>query len=211
MKVTSFHFMPYRELPDDVAERYESVWVDAPWHELADAAQAGEYFNQSLDELLLAADLGFDGLGLNEHHQNPYGFMCNPNLFAAILARATRERGQDVALVQLGATLANTSPPIRIAEEYAVLDCLSGGRLVAGVPVGIGADATISYGVTPLEQRERWREGLDLMVKAWTSKEVFAWNGRHFQLPRVNLWPRPVQRARRPGTSATSGTCRMRT
>jgi alkanesulfonate monooxygenase SsuD/methylene tetrahydromethanopterin reductase-like flavin-dependent oxidoreductase (luciferase family) len=198
MKVTSFHFMPYRELPDDVAERYESVWVDAPWHELADAKQAGEYFNQSLDELLLAADLGFDGLGLNEHHQNPYGFMCNPNLFAAVLARATRERGQDVALVQLGATLANTSPPIRIAEEYAVLDCLSGGRLVAGVPVGIGADATISYGVTPLEQRERWREGLDLMVKAWTSKEVFAWNGKHFQLPRVNLWPRPVQQPHPP-------------
>jgi len=157
-----------------------------------------DYYNWSIDELMLAAKLGFDGVGTNEHHQNPYGFMCNPNLFAAILARATRERGQHVALVQLGATLANTSPPIRIAEEYAVLDCLSGGRLVAGVPVGIGADATISYGVTPLEQRERWREGLDLMVKAWTSKEVFAWNGRHFQLPRVNLWPRPVQQPHPP-------------
>ena len=60
---------------------------------------------------MLAAELGFDGLGTNEHHQNPYGFMCNPNLFGAILARLTRERGLDVALVQLGATLAATSPP----------------------------------------------------------------------------------------------------
>jgi alkanesulfonate monooxygenase SsuD/methylene tetrahydromethanopterin reductase-like flavin-dependent oxidoreductase (luciferase family) len=193
VKVTSFHFMPYRDLPDDVDKRYRSVWVDAPWSELADAAQAGDYYNQSIDELLLAAKLGFDGLGLNEHHQNPYGFMCNPNLFGAILAKLTRDLSLDVALVQLGATVAATSPPIRIAEEYAVLDCLSGGRLIAGVPVGIGADATISYGITPIEQRERWREAVELMLKAWTSKEIFAWNGKHYQLPRVNLWPRPVQ------------------
>jgi alkanesulfonate monooxygenase SsuD/methylene tetrahydromethanopterin reductase-like flavin-dependent oxidoreductase (luciferase family) len=199
VKVTSFHFMPYRELPDDVDRRYPSVWVDAPWFELADAEQAGEYYNQSLDELLLAAELGFDGLGLNEHHQNPYGFMCNPNLFAAALARLTRDRGfDDVALVQLGATLVAASPPIRIAEEYAVLDCLSAGRLIAGVPVGVGADATISYGVTPIEQRERWREAIELMLRAWTAKEIFAWNGKHYQLPRVNLWPRPVQQPHPP-------------
>jgi alkanesulfonate monooxygenase SsuD/methylene tetrahydromethanopterin reductase-like flavin-dependent oxidoreductase (luciferase family) len=120
--------------------------------------------------------------------------MCNPNLFGAVLARMTRDRGfDDVAIVQLGATLAATSPPTRIAEEYAVLDCLSGGRLVAGVPVGIGADANLSYGVTPIEQRGRWREGIDLMLKAWTSTENFAWNGEHFQLRDVNLWPRPIQ------------------
>ena len=117
MKVTSFHFMPYRDLPDDVDERYRSVWVDAPFPELADPRRAGELYNQSIDELMLAAELGFDGLGTNEHHQNPYGFMCNPNLFGAILARMTRDRGLDnVAIVQLGATLASTSPPIRIAE-----------------------------------------------------------------------------------------------
>jgi alkanesulfonate monooxygenase SsuD/methylene tetrahydromethanopterin reductase-like flavin-dependent oxidoreductase (luciferase family) len=186
--------MPYRELPDDVDERYPSVWVDAPWWELADAERVGDYYNCSLDELMLAAELGFDGLGTNEHHQNPYGFMCNPNLFGAVLARLTRDRGfDDVAIVQLGATVSSTAPPIRIAEEYAVLDCISGGRLVAGLPLGLGADANISYGITPIEQRERWREAIELMVKAWTAKEFFAWNGKYFQLPRVNLWPRPVQ------------------
>jgi alkanesulfonate monooxygenase SsuD/methylene tetrahydromethanopterin reductase-like flavin-dependent oxidoreductase (luciferase family) len=194
VKVTSFHFMPYRDLPDDVEQRYRSMWVDAPWGELADARKAGDFFHQSIDELMLAAELGFDGLGTNEHHQNPYGFMCNPNLFGSILARMTRDRGLDhVAIVQLGATLAATSPPIRIAEEYAVLDCLSGGRLIAGVPVGIGADAGMSYGVTPIEQRGRWREGIELMLKAWTAPEPFAWNGEHYQLRSVNLWPRPVQ------------------
>jgi len=193
VKVTSFHFMPYRDLPDDVETRYRSVWVDAPWSELGDARKAGDFFNQSIDELMLAAELGFDGLGTNEHHQNPYGFMCNPNLFGSILARLTRERGLDVALVQLGATLASTSPPTRIAEEYAVLDCLSDGRLIAGVPVGIGADAGMSYGVPPIVQRARWREGIELMLRAWTDPEVFAWNGEHYQLRSVNLWPRPVQ------------------
>jgi alkanesulfonate monooxygenase SsuD/methylene tetrahydromethanopterin reductase-like flavin-dependent oxidoreductase (luciferase family) len=192
MKVTSFHFMPYRELPDDVELRYRSMWVDAPWHELADAARTGDFYNQSIDELMLAAEVGFDGLGTNEHHQNPYGFMCNPNLFGAILARMTRDRGLDVALVQLGATLVSASP-IRVAEEYAVLDCLSGGRLIAGVPAGIGADAGLSYGVTPIEQRSRWREGIEFMLRAWTSTEPFAWNGEHYQLRNVNLWPRPVQ------------------
>jgi alkanesulfonate monooxygenase SsuD/methylene tetrahydromethanopterin reductase-like flavin-dependent oxidoreductase (luciferase family) len=192
VKVTSFHFMPYRELPDDVERRYRSVWVDAPWSELADAGRAGDFFNQSIDELLIAAEVGFDGLGTNEHHQNPYGFMCNPNLFGAILARMTRDRGLDVAIVQLGATLVSASP-IRVAEEYAVLDCLSGGRLIAGIPVGIGADAGLSYGVTPIEQRARWREGIELMLRAWTSTEPFAWNGSHYQLRNVNLWPRPIQ------------------
>ncbi len=193
MKVSSFHFMPYRDLPDGARDRYRSLWVDAPWSELGDARQAGDYYHQSLDELLLAAELGFDGLGTNEHHQNPYGFMCNPNLFGSILARLTAERGQNVAIVQLGATLAATSPPIRIAEEYAVLDCLSGGRLIAGVPVGIGSDAGLSYGIAPIDLRARWREGIDLMIKAWTSRENFAWNGAHYQLRNVNLWPRPIQ------------------
>lgn len=194
MKVTIFHFMPYRDLPDDFHKRYSSAWVDAPWWELGDAKKAGDCYNWSLDELMLAAKLGFDGVGTNEHHQNPYGFMCNPNLFGAVLAKMTRDQSlEHVAIVQLGATISSTSPPIRIAEEYAVLDCLSGGRLVAGLPVGIGSDANVSYGIPPMEQRERWREGIDLMLKAWTAKEFFAWNGKYFQLPKVNLWPRPVQ------------------
>lgn len=199
MKVTSFHFMPYRELPEDFDQKYDSAWVDAPWWELGDAEKAGDYYNWSLDELMQAAKMGFDGLGTNEHHQNVYGFMCNPNLFGAILARMTRDQGMnDIALVQLGATISSTSPPIRIAEEYAVLDCISGGRLVAGLPLGLGCDANISYGVTPIEQRERWREAIELMLKAWTAEDFFAWNGKYFQLPKVNLWPRPVQQPHPP-------------
>src|SRR5580658_7331424 len=163
MKVTMFHFMPYRDLPESFPDKLHSAWIDAPWWQYGDANKVTDVYNWSIDELMLAAKLGFDGVGTNEHHQNPYGFMCNPNLFGAILARMTRDRGLDVALVQLGATLVSASP-IRVAEEYAVLDCLSGGRLIAGVPAGIGADAGLSYGVTPIEQRSRWREGIEFML-----------------------------------------------
>ncbi len=193
MKVTMFHFMPYRDLPEDFPRGLASAWVDAPWWEYADPDKVTDYYNWSLDELMLAAKLGFDGLGTNEHHQNPYGFMCNPNLFAAALAKMTRHQGlEHVALVQLGATM-SSCPPIRLAEEYAVLDCLSGGRLIAGLPTGLGTDVSISNGITPMEQRERWREGIELMLKAWTANDFFAWNGKYNQLPKVNLWPRPVQ------------------
>src|ERR1700739_3413848 len=131
MKVTSFHFMPYRDLPDDFPKGRDSAWVEAPWWEYGDANSVTDYYNWSIDELMLAARLGFDGIGTNEHHQNPYGLMCNPNLFG------------------VGATI-SSAPQIRVAEEYAVLDCLSGGRLIAGLPTGLGNDVSISYGVTPM-------------------------------------------------------------
>jgi alkanesulfonate monooxygenase SsuD/methylene tetrahydromethanopterin reductase-like flavin-dependent oxidoreductase (luciferase family) len=194
MKVTMFHFMPYRDLPADFPPKaLASSWVDTPWWEYGDANKVTEYYNWSIDELMLAAKLGFDAIGTNEHHQNPYGFMCNPNLFGAMLAKMTRDQGFDqVALLQLGATI-SSCPAIRLAEEYAVIDCISGGRLIAGLPTGLGSDVSISNGITPMEHRERWREGVDLILKAWTAKEFFAWNGKYTQLPKVNLWPRPVQ------------------
>ena len=127
MKISMFHLMPHRELPADFEQRYHSVWVDPPWWELADAEKVGQYYNWTLDELTYAAGAGLDGLCVNEHHQNAYGFMPGPNLMGSALARATN--GQDVAIVQMGATLPTTNPPIRVAEEYGMLDCISGGTI----------------------------------------------------------------------------------
>jgi alkanesulfonate monooxygenase SsuD/methylene tetrahydromethanopterin reductase-like flavin-dependent oxidoreductase (luciferase family) len=196
MKISMFHLMPYRDLPADFEQRYHSVWVDPPWWELADAQKVHQYYNWSLDELIYAAKSGLDGICVNEHHQNAYGFMPGPNLMGAILARATN--GLDVAIVQMGSTLPTTIPPIRVAEEYGMLDCISGGRLVAGMPLGTSMDANLCYGISPIEQRERYREAHDLILKAWQAKEIFAWNGKYFQLPMVNLWPRPMQQPHPP-------------
>ena len=196
MKVCMFHLMPYRDLAPDFDQRYKSAYIDPVWFDVADPDKVGQYYNWTLDEMVHAARAGMHGLCTNQHHQNVYGFMANPSLMGSVLAKLTN--GQNVAIVQIGSTLPSTSPPTRIAEEYALIDCISGGRLVAGFPTGLPTDATISNGVVPVEQRERYREALQLVLKAWQAREVFAWNGKHYQLPMVNLWPRPIQQPHPP-------------
>ena len=179
MKICAFHLMPHRELPADFEQRYPSVWVTPPWSELADARRVGQYYNWTLDELLAAARAGFDGVCTNEHHQNAYGFMPSPNLMGSVLAKQTNDL--DVAIVQMGMTLPTTTPPIRVAEEYGMLDCISGGRLVAGLPLGSPMDVNLAYGITPMEHRERYREAFELVLKAWQAPDIFAWNGKYFR------------------------------
>jgi len=191
VKISMFHLMPHRELPPDFTSRYPSVWVTPPWHELADPERVGVFYNWTLDELIHGAEMGFDGICVNEHHQNAYGFMPSPNVMGGILARATNHL--PVAIVQMGSTLPTTQPAIRVAEEYAMLDCISGGRLVAGMPMGTSMDANQVMGIPPIEQRERFREAHELILRAWQSPEIFAFNGRYNKLPSVNPWPRPIQ------------------
>jgi len=79
-----------------------------------------------------------------------------------------------------------------------MLDCISGGRLIAGLPLGSPMDVNLCYGITPMEHRERYREAVALTLKAWQAREIFSWNGRYFQLATVNLWPRPIQQPHPP-------------
>ncbi len=83
MKICMFHLMPYRDLPADFEKKYQSVWVDPPYWELADSTRIGQYYNWTLDELIHAARAGMDGICVNEHHQNAYGFMPSPNLMGS--------------------------------------------------------------------------------------------------------------------------------
>ena len=141
-----------------------------------------------------AAEVGFDGICCNEHHANGYGLMPSPNLIASTLARRT----QDAALCVMGNSLALYNPPIRVAEEFAMLDCISGGRLIAGFPVGSPMDTAYAYGQNPSKLRERYHEAHDLIMQSWTAQETFAFNGRFNQLRYVNVWPRPVQKPHPP-------------
>ncbi|HLY64388.1 MAG TPA: LLM class flavin-dependent oxidoreductase [Chloroflexota bacterium] len=193
MKICMFHLLPYRYLPADFAERYRSVWVDIP-SELFDPVRGHELYNQSLDELVYAAEMGYDGICVNEHHSNGYGLMPSPNLIAAALARQTR----DAAILVLGNSAALYSPPTRVAEEFAMLDCLSGGRLVAGFPVGTSQDTSFAYSANPATLRERYYEAVDLIMQAWTNPNVFSFDGRFTQLRYVNVWPRPIQKPHPP-------------
>ncbi len=188
MKFLWFHLMPYLDLPEDFAEAHPSVWVDID-PGLFDPAKAHGMYNDFLDELEFAAEMGFDGICCNEHHQNGYGLMPSPNLIAATLARRTR----DAAICVMGNSLALYNPPVRVAEEFAMIDCISGGRLIAGFPVGTPMDTCYAYGMNPSQLRERYHEAHDLIMKAWKEPEPFAWNGRYNQLRYVNPWPRPIQ------------------
>ncbi|MCH8817670.1 MAG: LLM class flavin-dependent oxidoreductase [Chloroflexi bacterium] len=208
MKLEMFHLCPYRDLPADFREKNRSVWVDVPSH-LFDAEIASRTYNETLDELIYAAEMGYDGICVNEHHQNAYGLMPSPNLMGSVMARETR----DVAIIIMGNSIALYDPPIRVAEEFAMLDCISGGRLVAGFPVGSAMDTAYGYGSNPAQLREKYAEAEELILRAWEEEEVFSFDGKYTQLRYVNIWPRPMQKPRPPvwvpgaGSIETWNTC----
>jgi alkanesulfonate monooxygenase SsuD/methylene tetrahydromethanopterin reductase-like flavin-dependent oxidoreductase (luciferase family) len=193
MKFTAFHLMSYPYLPADFKQKYRSVWVDIP-RDLYDPKLGHQIYNDYLDQLEFADRMGFDGIGVNEHHQNAYGLMPSPNIMAAALARRTRH----ASLVVLGNSIALYNPPVRVAEEFAMLDVISGGRLVAGFPVGTPMDTNFCYGEVPATLREKYREAHDLIIRAWTENDVFSFNGKFTKLRYVNLWPKPLQRPHPP-------------
>jgi alkanesulfonate monooxygenase SsuD/methylene tetrahydromethanopterin reductase-like flavin-dependent oxidoreductase (luciferase family) len=187
MKIISFHLMPYRPLDFEAAAKYRSSWVVLP-NSLYDPVKGAEEYAAFIDFLVDCERLGFDGVGVNEHHQNAYGLMPAPNLIASALIQRTKK----VKIAVLGRALPIVNNPIYIAEEYAMLDNLSKGRLICGFVRGIGAEYH-SSGVNPYFSHERFHEAHDLIIRAWTEPGPFAFDGEHFNIRYVNLWPRPYQ------------------
>jgi len=155
MRIGNFNLMSYRHLPNDFSKTNESVWVNFDT-KLLDPVLLCQDFSDTLDEHEYAASVGFDMLGMNEHHGNGYGLIPSPNLMAAALPRRTR----DAMLLVLGNSLALYNPPQRVAEEFAMLDCISGGRVIAGFPVGTPMDTCYVYGTNSSELRDRYYEAI---------------------------------------------------
>ena len=184
MRFFSFHLMPYPALPPE----YDGpAWVTCP-NQLFDPAVGHEVYNRYLDELVYAEELGFDGVCVNEHHQNAYGIMPSPNLMGAVLARQTKR----VKIAIVGNALPLYDPPTRVAEEFAMIDNISGGRLIAGFVVG-GGPEYYSFSMNPAHARERFAEAHEIIMKAWTEPGPFEYIGKHYKLRYVNTWPRPFQ------------------
>ncbi len=189
MRFFNFHLMPWPHLPKD----YDGpAWVRCP-NDLYDGTKGTAVYNRYLDELVLAEELGFDGVVVNEHHANAYGNMPSPNLIASILARQT----QRVKIAVIGNALPLYNPPTRVAEEFAMIDVISGGRLIAGMVVG-GGPEYYSNGLNPSYAREQFAEAHDLIVQCWTRPGPFTFNGKHFKLRYVNPWPTPRQKPHPP-------------
>src|SRR4029453_1912941 len=137
----------------DFEKRYDSA-VDTPWG-LVDPQEVRAAHRDYLDGLMLAARSGFDGLVVTEHAQASYDMSANPSLTANALAYATESEGLDVAIYPAGRSLCKTREPLKVAEEYATVDTVSGGRLVAGFPVGLAVEACLNNGNTPMELQIR--------------------------------------------------------
>src|SRR5438094_440951 len=193
MRFTWFNLMPWPYLPDDFRQQNRSVWVDIPG-KLYDPRKGHFVYHEYMDQLEYADALGFDGIGVNEHHQNGYGLMPSPNIIAAGLARRTSR----AAICVIGNSIALYNPPIRVAEEFAMLDVISGGRLIAGFPVGTPMDTNFCYGQIPALTRDKYYEAHELIMRAWKEDEPFAFDGKYTQLRYVNCWPKPIQRPHPP-------------
>ena len=194
MNFFAFHLMPwpYLDAPRDFLKEHEAAWVTLP-NTNYDPVAGGELYRRYLGELVAAEELGLDGVVVNEHHQNAYGLMPSPNLMAAALIQRTER----VKICVLGNAVPLYNPPTRIAEEMAMLDVMSGGRLIAGLVVGAGPSTTPTN-VNPTEARARFREGVELILQAWTRPGPFSFDGEFYHLPFVNPWPRPLQQPHPP-------------
>lgn len=184
--------MPWDRLPVDFDKQYDSAWTWLP-NSLYDPQHGHTLYNRFLDELVMSEDLGFDGVCVNEHHQNAYGTMPSPNLMGSILARQTKR----IKIAVIGNALPLYNPPTRVAEEFAMIDVISGGRLIAGMVVG-GGPEYYSFTINPTFARSMYHEALDLVVRAWTEPGPFEHYGKHWQLKYVNPWPRPLQQPHPP-------------
>ena len=192
MQYFFFHLMPWPYLPEDFAAKYDSAWVWLP-NSLYDPVKGHDLYREYITTLAYAEELGFDGVCVNEHHQNAYGLMPSPNVIAGALTQRTHR----CKIAVIGNALPMYNPPLRVAEEFAMLDVISGGRLIAGLVVG-GGPEYFAYGVDPTTAREKFREALELVLKAWTHPGPFLWNSKHYFFRYVNPWPRPLQQPHPP-------------
>ncbi|MBM3227028.1 MAG: LLM class flavin-dependent oxidoreductase, partial [Candidatus Tectomicrobia bacterium] len=131
--------------------------------------------------------LGFDWVSVSEHHYSARILSPSPIVMASHLAAHARQ----ITLAVLG-PIVPLSNPVRVAEELAMLDNLTQGRLVVGLLRGTTNEYLV-YGVKPEEARARTTEGMELILKAWTEPYPFGWEGCHYQYRTVSAWPRPLQ------------------
>jgi len=190
MKVWHFSEMAYPHLPEP--EEYESIRNTLP-NKYYDPALGADLYHRLLDEWQVADELGID-IMVNEHHQTPTCVNpCSP-LIVGILARTTKK----ARLLILGNPIANRSQPMRVAEEMAMIDVISRGRLECGfvrsVPYEVSAGNS-----NPVRMNERMWEAHDFIIKAWTTHDgPFSFEGEFFHHRLVNLWPRPYQQPHPP-------------
>ncbi len=195
MKVFLFDLLPY-------GENLDHLKVDGKLPRLTrsyfNAAVQMRTYEEHLKEWVAMEAAGFDGISFNEHHGTPYGTMNSPNLMAAAISQITKK----MKILILG-NLMPLHEPLRLAEEIAMLDNMTGGRIICGVARGIPRE--YRYFNIPLsESRARFDECFEVMRKAWT-EESFSFEGQFFKYEDISIWPRCVQEPHPPVWVPISG------
>ena len=158
-----------------------------------DPKVGAKLYNRYLDEKIYADQIGFDALMLNEHHSTPFCMQGVTNVGASILARETKQ----AKIIILGNILPIWDDPLWLAEQLAMIDMISYGRLVSGFVRGGGRES-VSHNAPPHFNRERFEEAHDFIIKAWTTPGPFRWEGKHYHYRYVNPWARPLQQPHPP-------------
>jgi alkanesulfonate monooxygenase SsuD/methylene tetrahydromethanopterin reductase-like flavin-dependent oxidoreductase (luciferase family) len=183
MQVYHFSEMPY----PDVWEGRSSLRVDIP-SELYDPSHGADLYERHFDEWALCDELGIN-IMVNEHHATATCVVPSCSIPLAILARITKK----VRLLALGVPIANRANPVRIAEEMAMIDVISRGRLDLGLVRGSPYEIAVAN-ARPVGQMERFWEAHDLLLKALTTSDgPFSWESENYHYRKVNVWPRPYQ------------------
>jgi alkanesulfonate monooxygenase SsuD/methylene tetrahydromethanopterin reductase-like flavin-dependent oxidoreductase (luciferase family) len=156
------------------------------------ADRHADIVRRELDQMVLSEELGFDEVWLTEHHFIDYGLSVDPaTLASAVASRTSRVR------IGLAAAILPFHEPIRFAEQMALVDIISGGRVDVGVGRGNRPSEFIGYRVPQVENRERFDEAVQIIQRAWT-EERFSYDGRFFQIPPVRVIPKPLQQPHPP-------------
>ena len=151
-----------------------------------------EVVHRELEQMEWTEELGYDQIWLTEHHFIDYGLSVDPAALASAAASRTRR-----IRIGLAAAILPFHHPLRLAEQMALVDIISNGRLDVGVGRGNRPAEFRGYRVPQEESRERFDEAVEIMQRAWT-EERFSYDGRFFKVPEVSVIPKPVQRPHPP-------------
>ena len=193
--VKDVHFfteMAYSAYSQDRASQYGYTSLMLPNDDFS-PERANELYGMYFEEVQYCIESGFDGIMINEHHNNPMCMMPSINVIGAILAKMT-EKGK---IVFLGNILPIHENPLRLAEEIAMIDVISGGRVICGFVRGVGQES-MANNANPVHNRERFEEAHDIIVKTWTTPGPFRWEGKYFNYRVVNPWMMPLQKPHPP-------------
>nr|ART38467.1 G421 [uncultured bacterium] len=180
MKFYTFDELTYPAVPPEYGPEVRFT------NRFCDPRAVHKTYHEHLDEWVMCEDLGFDGAFVNEHHFTAINIQPSCNITATAIISRTKHMKVGV--------IGNILPlrhPVQTAEEFAMMDCLSGGRFIAGIVRGVPFEY-VSYNVDPFTSRERMKESYEIIQKCLT-EEIFDYEGKYWNLTGVSIWPRPIQ------------------